>query len=146
MSPSLCIWVVGVHQRDSDQYKQDRKNCQERASVLFTSNLRELGDQELDTVKDFALQGGVTEGVCLSVQNCKSRHQLPLHPEETYDLLNLRSPAHLLLPLSPTGAANPARSLITKTREKRKFLVISFRLRTPAGQRCLPATPGEAPD
>lgn len=27
MSPSLCIWVVIVHQQKSDRYKQDRKNC-----------------------------------------------------------------------------------------------------------------------
>lgn len=121
-----------------------------KSFVLFSLNLWELSDQELDTTKDFALQGEVTESICLSVQNCSTRHQLPLHPKETYELLNLKSPkhrgshlAHLLLPPSWTGAANRAHSLITKTREKRTFLVISFRLWTPVGQRWLSAIPGE---
>lgn len=135
--------------------KQDRKKlCLERA-VLFISNLWELSDKELDTIKDLALQGGVTERICLSVQNCNSK-------AETSYRFNLKGPmlsltlnppsteAHtcvrLLLLLSSIRAVNPAQSLITKRRRKKHVLVISFRLWTPAGQRCLSAIPGEAPN
>lgn len=108
--------------------KQDRKKlCLERA-VLFISNLWELSDKELDTIKDLALQGGATERICLSVQNCNSK-------AETSYRFNLKGPmlsltlnppsaeAHtcvrLLLLLSSIRAVNPAQSLITKRRRKK---------------------------
>lgn len=103
--------------------------CLERASVLFVWNLWELSDKELDTIKVLALQGGVTESICLSVQNCNSKPDTSYHFNLKGPMLSLtlnplsteaRTCVHLLLPLSSIRAANPAQSLITERIKKKK--------------------------
>jgi len=88
-------------------------------------------------MKDLALQGGVTESICLSVQNCSSQPDTSYHFSliVSFTLNPLSTEARtcvclLLLLLPSVRAVNPAQSLVTKRIFflKKKVLVISFRL------------------
>lgn len=95
--------------------------------VFFISNLWELSDKELDTIKDLAVQGKVAGSICLLVQNCSSKPGTSYHfnlkgPMLSLTLNPLSTPEHVCCCHSPQSDQRILLSTsLPKKRKKKVF-------------------------